>query len=120
MVCFDIELAYPLSQRNESNLAYEQRLEHLRKHYRADGIETTYKKNLKVVRFAVCDEDAIGFLRDVPPPTFCLSIKILRTDVYLYKNYKATGQYVYPPHLLLLKQVYWKASQLQKWQPTSY
>ncbi len=117
MVCFDIVLAYPVSPRAVSNETYSQRIEHLRKHYRADNLGETYDGNLKIVRFAVCDEDAIAFLRDVPNPTFCLCIKVLRTHAVLYSNYKATGHYTKAPKHPLLKQDYWTASKLEKWQP---
>ncbi len=117
MVCFDIVLAYPVSPRWQSNEAFAARLEHLRKHYRADSLGETYEGNLKLIRFAICDEDAVAFLRDVPNPTFCISIFLLRTNTALYSNYKATGHYTKPPRHPLLKQVYWTASKLQKWQP---
>ncbi len=117
MVCFDIVIGYPVSSRWESNRAFDARIEHLRKHYRADGLGEAYEGDLKLVRLALCDEDAVAFLRDVPNPTFCLSIAILRTNTLLYTNYKVTGQYTKPPQHPLLKQVYWTASKLQKWQP---
>jgi hypothetical protein len=117
MVCFDIVLAYPLSPRHASNEVFAQRIEHLRKHYGADSLGEAYQGNLKLTRFAVCDEDAIAFLRDVPHPTFCVSIFLLRTTTPLYTNYKATGHYIKPPQHLLLKKVYWTASKLEKWQP---
>lgn len=118
MVCFEIMLAYPVSERKRNNVVFDTRMEHLRKHYRADSLGETYDKNMKYTIYAVCDEDAVAFLRDVPNPTFCVSIKILRTDAVLYSNYKFTGKYIQPPHHLLLKKVYWRAAQLQKWQPT--
>jgi hypothetical protein len=117
MVCFDIVLAYPISPREASNQVFAQRIEHLRKHYRADSLGELYQGGLKLTRFAICDEDAIAFLRDVPNPTFCLSIALLRTDTLLYSNYKVTGQTRKPPQDSLLKQVYWTASKLEKWQP---
>ena len=117
MVCFDIVLAYPLSSRHRANEVFDQRLEHLRKHYRADSLGELYEGGLKLTRFAICDEDAVAFLRDVPNPTFCISITLLRSDTLLYSNYKATGQSIRPPQHLLLKQVYWTAAKLEKWQP---
>jgi hypothetical protein len=117
MVCFDIVIGYPVSSRRESNSTFDTRIEHLRKHYRADSLGEAYEEGLKLIRFAICDEDAIAFLRDVPSPTFCLSIALLRKDTLLYTNYKATGQYTKPPQHPLLKQVYWTASKLEKWQP---
>ena len=115
MVCFEIMMAYPLSNRKQNNAAFDTRMEHLRKHYRADSLGETHHNGYKYVIYAMCDEDAIAFLRDVPYPTVCVSIKILRSDILLYSNYKITRKYVEPPHHLLLKKVYWRASQLQKW-----
>jgi hypothetical protein len=86
MVCFDIVLAYPVSSRWQSNEAFAGRIEHLRKHYRADTLGEAYDEGLKLIRFAICDEDAVAFLRDVPSPTFCLSIAMLRTNTLLYTN----------------------------------
>lgn len=115
MVCFTITIAYPLSSRERNNDAYEVRIEHLRRHYRADTISQSYEGNEKHVSFAICDEDAVAFLRDVPHPTVCISIGFLRSDILLYSNYKRTGIFIQPPQHLLLKRVYWRAAQLQKW-----
>ena len=117
MVCFDIEIAYPISERYQTNRTYERRIEHLRDHYRGDLLSQRFEGNLKLVRFALCDEDGVAFLRDLPQPTFCVSIKVLRTDVYLYTNYKHTKQVCTPPKHLLLKKIFWTASSLEKWQP---
>lgn len=115
MVCFEVEIAYPLIAREDSNLTFLERIYHLSKHYRADAISTSRNGSFLHLTFAICNEDASGFLRDLPFPTFCVKIRILRSDNLLYSNYKYTGIYVYPPKLLLLKQVYWQASSLQKY-----
>jgi hypothetical protein len=115
MVCFELEIAYPLQSREDSNLTYLERIHHLSKHYRADPIQSSRNGSFLHLVFAVCNEDASGFLRDLPFPTFCVKIRILRSDTLLYSNYKYTGIYVYPPKLYLLKQVYWQASSLQKY-----
>ena len=117
MVCFTITIAYPLNSRYSVNDAYEVRIEHLRKHYRADCLSQSYEGHEKHITFAMCDEDAVAFLRDVPQPTTCISVGILRTDILLYSNCKRTGIFVQPPHNHLLKKVYWRAAQLQKWDP---
>lgn len=114
MVCFEIEIAYPLT-REKSNVVYERRISHLRKHYCADPLHSERNGEFQHETFAVCDEDAVGFLRDLPIPTFCVKIKILRTDIFLYTHYKYTGIYVYPPKHILCKKVYWQASSLQKY-----
>lgn len=117
MVCFDIEIAYPVSERYQTNQTFERRIEHLRHHYRGDPLSQRFEGGFKHLRFAFCDEDTFAFLRDVPQPTFCVSIKLLRSDLYLYHNFKYTKQYVKPPRHLLLKKIFWTASSLEKWQP---
>ena len=117
MVCFDVEIAYPVSERHQNNVVFEQRIEHLRKLHRGDILSKKFEGNLQHQRFSFCNEDAFAFLRDVPQPTFCVSIKLLRSDLYLYKNYKYTKQCVKPPKHLLLKKIFWTASSLEKWQP---
>lgn len=115
MVCFEIEIAFPLSWRDDSNNVFLHRIEHLRKHYNGDALQTSLKETYQHLTFAFCDEDAVGFLRDVPHPTICVQIKFLRTDVALYSNYKYTGRKVVPPKAPLLKKVYWMASSLERW-----
>jgi len=117
MVCFDVEIAYPLTERRRNNLVFEQRVEHLRKLYRGDRLSKTMKNGFQHERFSFCDGDTFAFLRDVPEPTFCVSIKLLRSDLYLYHNFKYTKQCVKPPKHLLLKKIFWTASSLEKWQP---
>jgi len=117
MVCFDIEIAYPVSERRQTNQTYERRIEHLRHHYRADPLSQEFYGAYKHLRFALCDEDAVSFLRDVPQPTFCVSIKLLRSDSFLYSNGKYTKRWIKAPKHLLLKKIYWTASSLEKWQP---
>ena len=116
MVCFDITLAYTSSQNYRTRVTQERRLEHLRKHYNADSIGTPLEKNgILYRRFALCDEDAVGFLRDIPEPVYCIQIKILRTESLFYSFWKATNIAVTPPRKhKLLKDVYWSASQLER------
>ncbi len=116
MVCFDVEIAYPISSRFQTNQTFERRIEHLRKHHRGDPLSQSFQGNLKHIRLAFCDEDAVAFLRDVPQPTFCVSIKLLRSDLLLYSNFKYTTTWVKPPRHPLLKKIYWTASSLEKWQ----
>jgi hypothetical protein len=115
MVCFEIEIAYPIQKRQHSNTTYQKRIQHLQKHYCADPVAIKHNESFQHFTFAICDEDAVGFLRDLPFPTFCVKVAILRTNVLLYSNYKYTGVYVYPPRNQLLKRVYWQASSLQKY-----
>jgi hypothetical protein len=116
MVCFDVEIAYPLNKRTNVNQTFERRIEHLRRHHRGDILCQSFQGNLKHIRLAFCDEDTIAFLRDVPQPTFCVKIKLLRSDLFLYSNFKYTNTWVKPPKHLLLKKIYWTASSLEKWQ----
>jgi hypothetical protein len=115
MVCFDITLAYPTLQSYKATLTQEQRLEHLRKHYNADTLGTSRENGIVYVRFAVCDEDAVGLLRDIPHPVYCIQIKILRRNSLLYSFWKVTNIEVIPPrNHKVLKDVYWSASQLER------
>ena len=115
MVCFDISIVYPLQKREKINVVQIQRLEHLRKYYNADIIETKKEAGHVIVRYAVCDFDAVGLLRDISDPLYCVEIKILRTNICLYSFKKITGVSILPPRdSNLLKQVYWTASQLER------
>ncbi len=118
MTCFDIFIAYPLSPWNASNTAFDERIRHLQKHYNVDAKNTFETQTTRYLRLSVCDEDAVGFLRDLPRPTYCLWIRSLYQETFVYGNYKATGKWVAPPKNSLLKRVYWTASSLEKWQPT--
>jgi hypothetical protein len=117
MVCLELEIAFPIPPRYASEQTYLQRIDHLRKHYNADFIAKHYKGDFVHALFAVCDEEAAGFLRDLPAPTFCVKISYLRNDTVLYTNYKYTGLYTPAPKILILKKIYWLASSLEKWQP---
>jgi hypothetical protein len=117
MVCFIVEIAYPFVERHQNHLVFEQRIEHLRKLHCGDRLSKTLQNGFQHQRFSFCDEDTFAFLRDVPEPTFCVSIKLLRSDLYLYSNYKYTSKSIKPPKHLLLKKIFWTASSLEKWQP---
>jgi hypothetical protein len=115
MVCFDILLAYPSDIQYKSRITQEQRLEHLRRYHNADNLGSSEEDGRVYIRFAVCDEDAVGFLRDIPHPVYCISIKMLRTDIVLYSFWKLTQRNVIPPrNSTLLKDVYWSANQLER------
>ena len=116
MVCFDIEIAYPLSSRDGVNQAFAQHLEHLRKHYRADILEEIIHGKYRHLRYAICDEDATGFLHDLPSPTICIQVRILHKNIDLYSNFKATHKWLPPPKTAELKKVYWGACHLEKYQ----
>lgn len=115
MVCFDITVAYPLQRRHATNILQHQRIEHLRKHFNADILGSKNVNDIMYVRFAVCDEDAIGLLHDIPHPIYCVQISILRSRELFYSFKKITGLSVVPPRdSLLLKRVFWGASQLER------
>lgn len=120
MVCFDIEIAYPLSSRDNVNTAFGQHLEHLRKHYRACVLEEIINGKYRHLRYSLCDEDAIGFLHDLPSPTICIKIRILYKEIDLYSNFKATHKWLPPPKTPELKKVYWGACQLEKYQAKTH
>jgi hypothetical protein len=120
MVCFDIEIAYPLSKRENVNRAFAQHLENMRKQYRACVLEEIINGKHRQLRYSICDEDAVGFLRDLPIPTICIKIRILHKDIDLYSNFKATHVWIPPPKTSELKKVYWGACHLEKYQAKIY
>ncbi len=63
---------------------------------------------------AVCDFEAIDLLRDIPDPMTCVSVKLHKQDVFLYKHYKMLKEECIPPRNPYLKRVYWAASQLER------
>lgn len=114
MVCFNILIAYSYSQRHVQNTMNEKRIEHLRRHYNADFIGGWIDGGIQFFELAVCDEDAIAFLQDIPPAVYCISVKILRSDALVYSYAKVTHVRTIPPKHPLIKQVYWAASQLER------
>lgn len=118
MTCFDITIAYPIHERTNVNKSYDKHIDHLRKHYNANLLGTFVQNGEKHLRIALCDLDAANFLRDVPQPTYCIRIHLLRTGKILYTNRKSLWEWTPPPQDPILKKVYWSASQLEKWQTT--
>ena len=115
MVCFDITLAYPLGNSYKGLLVQEQRMEHLRRYHNADILGSKTEDGVVYMRFAICDEEAVALLRDMPTPVYCVQIKILRTEGLLYSFWRLTQTKCVPPRdSKLLKDVYWSASQLER------
>ncbi len=113
MVCFQIHLAFRLEKRDVINESNVHRFHHLAKHYLGTISSIIYDGSYCQSTILLCDEDAVAFLRDLPPPVFVTSIQILRSPVCLYSFYKWTKKQIRPPKNLLLKQVYWMASSLE-------
>lgn len=113
MVCFDILLAYPQNEKDIMNTMNEKRLEHIRRVHNADFCGGYVEDNICYVRLRACNLDAAGLLKDIPPLMYCVWVNILRTDIVLYSFFKVTQEKVIPPRNLLLKEVYWAASQLE-------
>lgn len=117
MTCFEVLLAFPISSLYRQNLGNRLRLDHLRKHCSMDLISMYTKNGYTFYHCFICDTDAVRLLRDVPFPVFCVWIKFLRTNQFLYSCYKATHHYVLPPRFpTLLKDIYWYATKLEKGQ----
>jgi hypothetical protein len=115
MVCFNILLAYPIRTKNVMNLLQTRRLHLLQRKYNADIFEVGQDNNTAFVRITACDEEAVGILRDIPSPIYCVEIRMLWSKELLYGFKKITGVNAVPPRdSLLLKQVYWGASQLER------
>lgn len=91
------------------------------KYHNGDFITSKNVNNEVYVTFTICNEDAVGFLRDIPSTSYVLEIKDKYKGSLFYSFWKATGTAVRPPRYdLLLKKVYWSASQLERrWKPPS-
>ncbi len=113
MVCFELILSIPISEKSTVNVLNEKYLEHLRKSYNAD----IQKNKENIYTILVCNEDAVGFLQDLPNPVVCIRVNLLHEKILLYSNYSLTKQKSIPPRELLLKRVYWAASQLERHLP---
>lgn len=114
MVCFDVYIAFSLYRKDSANLVNLKRLDHLAKHYVGDIRGMWVEDNYQHCRILLCDEDAVGFLRDVPDPVFAYKIQLLHKNTALYSNYKWSKQSIRPPQDPLLKKVFWMASSLER------
>jgi hypothetical protein len=110
MVCFEIVVSIPFNGKKTVNVLNEKCMEHLRKCYNADII----KEKDGLYKILACNEDAVGFLQDLPRPIVCIRVSLLHQKILLYSNYSLTKERCIPPRDLLLKQVYWAASQLER------
>lgn len=114
MVCFDILLGVPLGTARQT-LGNQLRLERICKNFSADSLGSFEKNGYRFFRLIACDKDAVGILRDVPSPFFCIWVRSLRTGTYLYSNFQATAKSIVPPREpVLLQDVYWSATKLEK------
>ena len=114
MVCFHIVLAYPVHQNNSANDVFFKQFNHMCKHLNAEYTFWYETKESIYIRVAICDNDAIALLRDIPSPVYCVSVKYSKNEDYIYKNYKVLQEEIRPPRDSFLKRVYWTASQLQR------
>jgi hypothetical protein len=114
MVCFTIQFAQPVMKSNRQRVSQEKRYEHLCKQYNAGPLQGYEEDGIEYLSVAVCDSEAVDLLRDIPDPMTCVSVKLHRHDLYLYKNYKVLQEECVPPRDLLLKKVYWMASKLER------
>jgi hypothetical protein len=115
MVCFEILFAYPLHFREKVNTVHQEAMYHMIKYHNGDFLESHLVNDEIQVKVVICNEDAIGLLRDIPPTTYVLQIKDKYQGSFLYSFWKATGKAVRPPRYnVLLKKVYWSASQLER------
>ena len=114
MVCFDITFACNVHSKSSANDVNDVRFQHLCKHYNTDLVSTITDDRIQLSRVIACDEDAVSILHDVPSPMYCVSVKIHRSEMYLYQNAKVTHTKTIPPRDALLKDVYWMASSLER------
>ncbi len=121
MVCFRITFAQPAMKSERQKITQEMRIQHLCKHYNAESIGRFTLDGLDYLEVAVCDFEAIDLLRDIPDPITCVSVKLHRQDIFLYKNSKLLKDECIPPRNPYLKRVYWTASQLERrFQPSLF
>jgi hypothetical protein len=113
MVCFHILLAYPVNPKESANQVFFKQLAHLCKGLNADLTYWYETNDVIYIRVAVCDTEAVTLLRDIPSPVYCVSVSLSQKNQPLYKFYKVLQEEVRPPRDLLLKRVYWTASQLE-------
>ena len=115
MPCFSIFVLCPIDSKkvvNDLNHIYITR--HTRN---SEGdcrkVEETTKHFVYQVN--ICDEDAVGFLRDLLKPFFVLFISYQHDSRIFYKNAHVQKPHVPPPRSdKLLKDVYWNAVQCEK------
>ena len=115
MVCFEIIFAYPVQSREKVNAVQQEAVYHMIKYHNGDYLGSKHVGNEIHVKVAICDEDAIALLRDIPPTTYVVQITDKYKGSFLYSFWKATGKEIRPPRYdFLLKKVYWSASQLER------
>ena len=62
----------------------------------------------------ICDEDTVGFLRDLAKPFIVAYILYTGTDIVFYKNSRIQKRAIAPPRKdKLLKDIYWNAVQCE-------
>ena len=113
MVCFTIAFAQPVIHQPRKKITQDMRIQHICKHTNAEILSRAVLEGVEYFEMAVCDNEAIDLLRDMPEPITCLSIKFHKKDIALYKNYKILKEECVPPTNSYLKRVYWTASQLE-------
>lgn len=111
MVCFVVDILVPYHQRESNNIALDRRIGHIARHTNSSIWASKLYEDQKYYQFRVCDEDAITLLRDLPTPFSVLKIDYLQSgeNLFTYRNHKS------PPHIPLLKQVYWLAKSTERW-----
>lgn len=111
MVCFVVHIVLPLQPRNSNNAALERRVEHIARHANATLCSKVNLDHMLYYQYRVCENDTITLLRDFPTPFSVLQIDYLQSgeNLFTYRKHKS------PPHVPLLKQLYWLAKSTECW-----
>ena len=111
MVCFSVHILIPEPGRESNRLALERRIEHLVDHCNGQVCQMVPLENQQYYDIRICDEDTVGLLRDFPTPFTVVKVDYLQSGENLYTYRKHCP----PPHVHLLKQIYWLAKSTERW-----
>ena len=120
MVCFRIEVVYPLQERQKVNLQNEAFIRHIAQHCGGDYDTKTVNSAAFTYVFRICHGSATRFLLALKPPFFIKEIQVLHTEEPVYINrlfYKGPAKTQYAPKQEDLKDAFWLAKSCERWQP---
>ncbi len=120
MTCFFITVCLPLDMNRRSMRAMnEKRMQILLRTRNPQYFHTSTESGLEY-QVALCDEDAIRFLNDIPSPIFVKEIRYLYDPKYLLFSNRWLQGAENPsrkPFTSVEKDVYWAAKVTERWTP---
>ena len=109
MVCFELEIICQIPK-NGNQAAIERRVEYILRHCNAESQRKESSNTTISYVIRVCDDGAVGILRDLPTPFNVTYINILSGgNLYTYRNHRE------PPRIRVLKDIYWLAKSTERW-----